>query len=135
MSNVEQSKALRCGVGDEWESHRREIDVMGRRVEKTYAEVKKMSDDTNNIADTLSRTSVVLENIKNDLIGPATGKGQVSLWSHLWTVLILGIIALVILVERSQKTTHFGATALTPEVTIGNTDEPAKEAKDDAPKT
>lgn len=104
---------------------------MGRRVDKTYQTLKEVSVDTNSTARLLAEASTVLKNIKDDLVGPATGRGQVSLWSHMLTVLILGIIALVILVERSTKTIHLGATPLTPEVTIGN----SETEKNDAPKT
>lgn len=134
MNNSEQDKIIRCGVGDEWEAHRREVDITGRRVEKTYAKVNDMAIDIDSTAKTLEKASTVLDTIKVDLISAATGRGQISLWSHMLTVLILGIIALVILVERSQKTIHFGATPLTPEVTISNA-EPAKEAKENVPKT
>jgi hypothetical protein len=103
-------------------------------VDKIYQAMKEVSVDTNSTARLLAEASTVIQGIKDDLVGPATGRNQVSLWSHMLTVFILGIIALVILVERSQKTIHFGATPLTPEVTISNA-EPAQESKDDAPKT
>lgn len=132
--NHEGNKILRCGVGEEWDAHRREVDITGRKVEKTYSKVNEMAIDIDSTARTLAKASAVLDTIKSDLVGAATGRGQISLWSHMLTVLILGIIALVILVERSQKVIHFGATPLTPEVTISN-EETNREAKSDAPKT
>lgn len=133
MDQSEGNKILRCGVGQQWEAHRREIDIIARRVDKTYQALREVSMDTNSTAKLLADVSAVLKNIKDDLVGPATGRKQVPIWSHMLTVFFLGIIALVILIERSQKVIHFGATPLTPEVTIGNADK--VEAMHDDPKS
>lgn len=123
MNEKEVNSYPRCAVGTDWDSHRREVDITSRKVEKTYSKVVDMANDVESTAKVLERASIVLENIKEDLVGAATGRKQISIVSHLLTVAILGIIALVILVERSQKVIHFGATALTPELTISNSEQ------------
>lgn len=124
MTDKDLNSYPKCAAANDWDSHRREVDITGRKVEKTYAKVVDMSNDVESTAKVLERASVILDNIKNDLVGAATGRKQISIVSHLLTVTILGIIVLVILVERSQKVIHFGATALTPELTISNSEQP-----------
>lgn len=111
-STVKQFNPL---VEKEWDEFRRETEISNRSIAKLNSkidDVLKKTEHVPDISENLRLTSETMKLIKDDLINFAMGKRQVSLLSHLMTVLILGAIALVILVERSTKSIDITATGI-----------------------
>lgn len=72
------------------------------------AHLQKLED----MSDALVQMKEGSERIEKGLMGPATGKGQIPLWSHLITVAILGAILILVMVEKSDKTIRLGPSGL-----------------------
>ena len=72
------------------------------QVDEIHTEVKRMSTHSEH----LSKLDVIADSLKSmekNLVGPATGRKQIPLGSHLLIVLILGAMLLVVLIEKSSK--------------------------------
>lgn len=96
-----------CIIENEWNAHKARalaaIEQIGE-IHNTIAEIAEHSmhlQSLDNIASTLSR-------LEDTLVGPATGRRQIPLVSHLITILILGAFALVLLLEHSTKSVEVG---------------------------
>lgn len=113
--NDDPLKPLQCLLNKEWNEFRRETEISNRSVAKLGSKLDEIMEKTKHVPDVsqnLRETSETMRLIKDDLLQFVTGKRQVSLTSHLMTVLILGAIALVILVERSTKSIDITPTGI-----------------------
>ena len=104
-----ESKAMKsfCPIGDEWAEHREDsIDAM-RKVTEMHGTITVMAGHTSHLSklDSIANT---LERLEDSLVGPATGKKQVSLVSHLITIFMLGAVILVVLLKGSDKEVSVG---------------------------
>lgn len=116
MVEENAAKVMKCVVVErQWDEFRRDTEIASRGIAKLSPkldEIMKNAEHIPNVSDNLREAADTMRLIKEDLIEFATGKRQVSLLSHLMTVLILGAIALVILVERSTKSIDITATGI-----------------------
>lgn len=103
-----------CPIFRDWPTHHQEARRMATRVNEMHGMVKVIADS----AESLSNLGLIASGIRDlnmNLIGPATGKKQVSLISHLFIVAVLGTIIFLLLMKDQNKKVSIGPNGISIE--------------------
>jgi len=109
MSNIEKMNDVEYPTIEEWGAHK---DMCANAINKLDSVENKMVDIAKSMQHLSKLDSIVevLNRLNNSLVGPATGRKQVSLLAHMMMMLVLGAALLTVIVEKSNKTISISPT-------------------------
>lgn len=98
-------------VEEEWPQHRKEALVSMQRISEMYNVVDDIQKNTEHLRQ-LEPIAKELKNLNDNLVGPATGRKQVSLTAHIVTIAILGSALLVLFLDKSQHSLRISTSGI-----------------------
>ena len=97
---------IQCPIALEWSRHRQETQVAMQQVNTIHSAIANVAQDTKHLSklDDLADIKTSMSTLSQNLVGPATGRKQVSLSAHLLMIVVFATIILIVLIDRSSKT-------------------------------
>lgn len=92
-----------CPIAPEWFKHRAQADRAMKRIGVMHRRMRSI-DRNSEYLKSLPEAVTELRDLKENLVGPATGRRQVPLSAHIMMMVFFGIALLVVLIDKSGKT-------------------------------